>query len=110
MAHRYLPLPVFHRLDWQPYGLRTKTRRKEKRLVHPKGGYVKAFKVLFSLRSLGSFAAELLLFGLIARILQTHRSSAASTDRLASAVSLPLKPLRAFRPAPPICRAREPGP
>ena len=29
----------------------TKTGRKEKRLVHPKGGYVKAFKVLFALRS-----------------------------------------------------------
>src|SRR6266446_8939271 len=24
MAHRYLPLPDFHRLDWQPYGLRAK--------------------------------------------------------------------------------------
>ena len=24
MAHRHLPSPDFHRLDWQPYGLRTK--------------------------------------------------------------------------------------
>jgi hypothetical protein len=23
MAHRHLPSPVFHRLDWQPFGLRT---------------------------------------------------------------------------------------
>src|SRR5260370_4396178 len=27
MAHRYLPLPDFHRLDWQPYGLRAETGR-----------------------------------------------------------------------------------
>src|SRR5260370_13351978 len=27
MAHRYLPLPDFHRLDWQPYGLRAKAQR-----------------------------------------------------------------------------------
>src|SRR6266851_290786 len=27
MAHRYLPLPDFHRLDWQPYGLRAKNTK-----------------------------------------------------------------------------------
>ncbi len=25
MVHRHLPSPDFHRLDWQPYGLRAKT-------------------------------------------------------------------------------------
>ena len=27
MAHRHLPSPDFHRLDWQPYGLRTKNTK-----------------------------------------------------------------------------------
>ena len=27
MVHRHLPSPDFHRLDWQPYGLRTKTAK-----------------------------------------------------------------------------------
>ena len=28
MVNRHLPSPDFHRLDWQPYGLRTKTQRR----------------------------------------------------------------------------------
>ena len=28
MVHRHLPSPDFHRLDWQPYGLRAKRRKK----------------------------------------------------------------------------------
>jgi len=31
MADRHLPSPDFHRLDWQPYGLRAKKRKKYKR-------------------------------------------------------------------------------
>jgi hypothetical protein len=29
MAHRYLPLPDFHRLDWQPYGLRAENAKEK---------------------------------------------------------------------------------
>jgi hypothetical protein len=29
MVHRHLPSPDFHRLDWQPYGLRAKARRRK---------------------------------------------------------------------------------
>ncbi len=32
MVHRHLPSPDFHRLDWQPYGLRAK-ERKERREI-----------------------------------------------------------------------------
>ena len=31
MAHRHLPSPDFHRLDWQPYGLRAKGSKLAKR-------------------------------------------------------------------------------
>ena len=31
MAHRDLPSPDFHRLDWQPYGLRAKRHKKRKK-------------------------------------------------------------------------------
>jgi hypothetical protein len=35
MVHRHLPSPDFHRLDWQPYGLRAKKRKRRENIGLP---------------------------------------------------------------------------